>query len=245
MSADPAVFLTILTLFSFVSITPAYAGDEIAAARRAEVRGQTGTIEGTIFYRNDRKHAWRLARYYVKSARSGELAEAVVSLNGPSIRHSTSPHESRVVTIDQKEIRFVPETVAIRTGDRIRFTNSDSQTHNISLNDPRMQFSDTIVNGQQAVETFGRAGGIRNPFVLGCKFHSQMQGWIYVFDHPFFQMTGVDGRFRLKNVPPGEYRLDVAHAAGDLHASRVVQLDANKTVQLDIILTPADRSAAE
>jgi hypothetical protein len=142
-------------------------------------------------------------------------------------------------------MRFVPETLAIRTGDRVRFTNSDAQTHNISLNDPRLRFSDTIAKGQEAVESFASASGIRRPFALGCAFHSQMQGWIYVFDHPFFQITGADGRFRLANVPPGDYRLDVAHAAGELHASRLIQVKPNQVVKIDISLTPADRSGPQ
>jgi plastocyanin len=221
------------------------AAGEITDTRRASVGKSPGTVEGTVFYRNDRKHAWRLARFYVKSPKSGELAEAVVALGGPSLKRSTSAREPVVAAVDQKEMRFVPETVAIRAGDRVRFTNSDAQTHNISLNDSRLQFSDTIANGQQAVESFAKASGIRRPFALGCKFHSQMQGWIYVFDHPFFQITRIDGRFRLENVPPGDYRLDVAHSAGELHASRVIQVKPNRTVKIDIILTPADRAAAE
>jgi len=246
MSTERIVVPTFLSvLLLAVSGVPAIAGGEIGGDRSAVAPDQTGLIEGTVFYRNDRKHAWRLARYYVKSAKSGELAEAVIALSGPSLPRSKSNHEPRIVAVDQKEMRFVPETVVLRAGDRVRFTNTDSQTHNISLNDPRLQFSDTIANGQQAVETFSHASGIRSPFALGCKFHSQMQGWIYVFDHPLFQTTGVDGRFRLKNVPRGEYRLDIAHSAGDLHASRLIQVDPNKTVKLDLILTPADRSAAE
>jgi len=229
------------------------AGGEIADTRRASVGTALGTVEGNVFYRNDRKHAWRLARFYVKSPKRGELAEAVVALAGPllgpslgpSPKRSAAPREPAVAAVDQKEMRFVPETIAIRAGDRVRFTNSDPQTHNITVNDSRLQFSDTIANGQQALESFAKSSGIRRPFALGCKFHSQMQGWIYVFDHPFFQITRVDGRFRLENVPPGDYRLDVAQSAGELHASRLVHVAPHQTVKIDIILGPADRSAAE
>jgi plastocyanin len=221
------------------------AAGEITIASRQPAASSPGTVEGTVYYRRDAKHVWRLGRYYVKSPKSGELAEAVIALSGPSIGRSVAARESAVVTVDQKEMRFIPETVAIRAGDRVRFTNGDSQTHNISVMDPRLQFSDTIANGQRAVESFARPSGIRRPFALGCKFHSQMQGWIYVFDHPFFRTTGVDGRFRLDNVPPGDYRLDVAQSAGELHASRVIQVKPNQTLKVDVILTPADRSAAE
>ena len=247
MSIERIVIATSFIAAGFILTgqTHRLAGGEMTGTRRASVGMALGTVEGTVFYRNDRKHAWRLARFYVKSPKSGELAEAVVALGGPSLRRSASAGESAVATVDQKEMRFVPETVAIRAGDRIRFTNSDAQTHNISLNDPRRRFSDTLANGQQAVESFARASGIRRPFALSCQLHSQMQGWIYVFDHPFFQITRVDGRFRLEDVPPGDYRLDVAQSAGELHASRLIQVKPKETVKIDIILTPTDRSAGE
>ena len=145
-----------------------------------------GTVEGTVFYRNDRRHAC-LARYYVKTPKTGELAEAVVALAAPSLGSAGGVHQRALVTVDQKEMRFMPETIAIRVGDRVRFTNSDLQTHNISLNDPRLQFSDTIGDRSEAgKESFARASGIRRPFALGIKFHSQMQGWIYVFRPSLF-----------------------------------------------------------
>jgi plastocyanin len=230
---------------SFCGPTRGLCGGEVSESRRTSAEPGAGTVEGTVFYRNDRRHAWRLARYYVKSSKTGELAEAVVALVGPSLRRIAGPRQPAVVSVDQKEMRFVPETVAIRTGDRVRFTNSDPQTHNISLDDPRMRFSDTIAKGRTAVESFVRPSGVLRPFALSCKFHSQMQGWIYVFDHPFYRVTHADGRFRWENVPPGDYRLDVAHAAGELHASRVVHVKPHETVNVDLILTPADRPPAE
>jgi len=71
-----------------------------------------------------------------------------------------------------------------------------------------------------------------------------MQGWIYVFNHPYYQVTGVDGRFRLENIPPGDYRLDLAHSAGDLHASRTLQIKPNQTLKIEIVLTPTNATAA-
>ncbi len=198
------------------------------------IEAASGSVEGQVFYRNDAQRRWRYARYYVKSPRTGELAEAVVALSGAG-RANRAAGRPQVTVVDQKDMRFVPETVAIRAGDRVRFTNSDPQTHNIALNDPRRQFNDTIASGQEAVELFPRPSGIRLPFALGCSIHSQMQGWVYVFDHPFFQVTGPDGR----------YRLDLAHSAGDLHASRQIEVKANETLRLEIVLTPEDRSIGQ
>jgi plastocyanin len=235
----------IVACIFFVGSAHAFADDEITRSGPMARATEFGDIEGTIYYRNDPRHKWRLARYYLKSPKTGELAEAVVALNGSALKRFSSSRVPTVKSIDQKEMRFVPETVGIGTGDRVRFTNSDPQSHNISLADPRLRFSDTIAPRQEAVETFAKASGIRHPFALGCTFHSQMQGWIYVFDHPFFQVTKNDGRFRLEHVPPGDYRLDVAHSAGELHASRPVHVDPKAVVKIEIILTPADRSPAE
>jgi hypothetical protein len=36
-----------------------------------------------------------------------------------------------------------------------------------------------------------------------------MQGWWYVAANPYYALTGADGRYELKNVPPGTYTLRV------------------------------------
>lgn len=238
----PFASLLFALLLISALVSPESVGSDLTATRHVGPTAGTGIIEGTIFYRNDAKRAWRLSRYYVKNSRQGELAEAIAALDSPALKRMAPKLRPDVVTVDQKEMRFVPETAAIRTGDRVRFTNTDTQTHNIFTSDPRFKFSDTLAHGQEAVETFPRASGVRRPFSLGCSLHSQMQGWIYVFDHPFYRVTGVDGRFRLDNVPAGEYRLDVAHSAGELHASRLVQIKPNETLKIDFVLTPQERS---
>ena len=32
-----------------------------------------------------------------------------------------------------------------------------------------------------------------------------------MFDHPYFAVSGKDGKFTIKNVPPGKYTLEAAH----------------------------------
>ena len=44
-----------------------------------------GTIEGVVTYRADPQRPWRYARYYVKQAKTGELAEAVVAIRGKGL----------------------------------------------------------------------------------------------------------------------------------------------------------------
>jgi hypothetical protein len=54
---------------------------KIAGAEDVAVKtAAAGAIDGAVTYRPDSKRPWRYARYYVKHAKTGELAEAVVAL---------------------------------------------------------------------------------------------------------------------------------------------------------------------
>jgi hypothetical protein len=44
-----------------------------------------------------------------------------------------------------------------------------------------------------------------------CNVHGWMHAWIGVVPHPYFAVTGPDGAFDWKNVPPGEYTISVWH----------------------------------
>ena len=205
------------------------AGDEPAGA----------IVAGTITYQPDPRRPWRYGRYYIAQRATGELAEAVVCLDGPSLKNFPAPKEPSELVLDQKDFRFVPETAAIRAGDRIRFTNSDPQAHNVSSGSLVHRFDFTIAAMQEHTEVFPKAGGIRRPLILGCKFHSVMRGWIFIFPHSLYAVTQADGRYRLAGVPPGDYTLHIAHPAGGLKTSRRLTVTAMQApLTEDVALGP-------
>lgn len=197
-----------------------------------------GTVEGVITYHVGGGRPWRYARYYVKDRKTGELAEAVVGLSGAAADVDRDKRDPATTVIDQKDFRFIPETVAIRAGDRIKFTNSDGVVHNVRVVDSDNEFNANMPAGGQRVATFNTPGGIGRPMQVGCKFHSAMRAWVYVFDHPYFQVTEADGRFRWDNVPPGKYTIEVVHPAGKLRWSKDFEVAAAKSVKLQIELSP-------
>ena len=44
-----------------------------------------------------------------------------------------------------------------------------------------------------------------------CDVHGWMAAWVGVTTHPFFAITGADGTFELKGVPPGTYTVEAWH----------------------------------
>ena len=44
-----------------------------------------------------------------------------------------------------------------------------------------------------------------------CDVHQWMNAWAVVLEHPLYAVTGPDGRFTLKGLPPGKYTFEVWH----------------------------------
>lgn len=209
----------------------------MAHAEPPATDAKTGTIAGTVSYQPDAKRPWRQARYYIKDPAKGELAEAVVALVGKDLGKNAAAKPATVI-VDQKNFMFTPETVAIRAGDKIKFLNSDKELHNVNVFHKLHSFNVTMPAGGQHVELFERATEITRPYQLGCIYHGGMRGWVYVFDHPFFKITGADGIYRLENVPPGRYRLEMVHPAGQLRWSEEIEVKAGQVTRKDIRVSP-------
>jgi len=199
-----------------------------------------GIVEGVVRYRPDPGRIWRYSRYYVREPSDGGLAEAVVVLGGAVPTGSVRDVPARTNTVDQVDFQFVPETLAIRAGDAVKFLNSDESIHNVMTSDGDEPFNVNMVKDGEFVHTFRQAGGVEKPIRLGCVFHGGMRAWVYIFDHPWFQVTGKDGRFRLESVPPGDYTIEMIHPAGKLQSSRRIAVKPRETTALVIEVSPDD-----
>jgi plastocyanin len=243
--SKPCVVLVSLVVFAALLGAPPCAADaQTAAAQDAPKDAPaTGTVEGVVTYQPDPARPWRYARYYVKDRKTGRLAEAVVALNGPGLKVDADrdPPKAPAATIDQKDFQFVPETVAVRAGDRVKFTNSDPGTHNVQTFNELGSFNVNMPAGGEHVETFKQAGGVHRPFRIGCVYHSAMRAWVFVFDHPHFQITAAGGRFELKDVPEGKYTLELAHPAGLLRWGQEIEVKPGQTTHVDIALSPDNK----
>ncbi len=41
-----------------------------------------------------------------------------------------------------------------------------------------------------------------------CNIHSWMRAYIGAVEHPYFAVTGSDGTFEIRSVPPGDYLIE-------------------------------------
>lgn len=146
-------------------------------------------------------------KFYVVGA-GGELADVIVSLKGISGK-STGAAAAPLV-MDQKGCLYYPQILAVQTGQKIIVKNSDTCVHNVHTV-PKENAPQNLVQmpgGADLNFIFDKP----EPFLkFQCDVHPWMFAWVSVFDHPYFAVSGADGKFTIKNVPPGKYTLEATH----------------------------------
>jgi hypothetical protein len=65
--------------------------------------------------------------------------------------------------------------------------------------------------------------------------HSWPRAYIAVFDHPYFAVTGPDGKFSIEGIPPGRYTLATWHERTGKH-EQPIEVTAGGSVKADVVL---------
>lgn len=139
----------------------------------------------------------------------GAVANAVISLVDIHRGRALEPPDAPV-TIAREGCRFVPHVAAVGVGWPIRFENRDEVLHNLhGLRDGRTVVDRGLPERGSAWRWRPEEAGVIR---LVCDAgHGWEQGWLHVFEHPYFDVSDEDGRFRLPEMPPGRYVIRVWH----------------------------------
>lgn len=117
---------------------------------------------------------------------------------------------SAEVTLDQKGCVYVPRVLGIQAGQSLKVINSDQTNHNIHpVPKTNREWNESQLKGQgPIVKKFAKA---ETQIPVKCNMHSWMLAHINVMAHPFYAVSGADGSFSIKGLPPGEYELEAWH----------------------------------
>lgn len=118
----------------------------------------------------------------------------------------TWPAPAAPVVLEQKGCQYVPHVMGAVMGQSYKILNSDGILHNIHTL-PKVNAS--FNRGQPATvkemsTTFPKA---EDMFQVKCDVHPWMSAYIGVFTHPFFSVTGTDGKFTISGLDPGTYEI--------------------------------------
>jgi plastocyanin len=114
------------------------------------------------------------------------------------------------VTFDQKNCRYHPHVFGVMVNQPVEIVNSDPTLHNIhALPKGNAEFNNgQPIQGMKMEHKF-TAKEVMVPFK--CDVHGWMNAYVGVLDHPYFAVTGKDGKFSLKGLPPGTYTIEAWH----------------------------------
>ena len=138
---------------------------------------------------------------------NGTLPNAFVYISkGGGNPSPTAP--SSTVTMTQKGCSYVPHVLGIQVGQRLVVDSEDPTTHNVHVTPKAGR--DWNVSQQPGSEPVGTKFANAEIMVpVHCNVHPWMRAYIGVVTNPYFAVTGTDGSFTIKGVPPGEYTLSI------------------------------------
>jgi hypothetical protein len=117
---------------------------------------------------------------------------------------------TQMASLDQMGCRYHPHVFGIRVNQPLEIINSDPTLHNIHATPKNNQEFNNgqPIQGMKMTHSF-TAPEVMVPFK--CDVHGWMNAYVGVMTHPFFSVTGNDGKFDLKGLPPGTYTIEAWH----------------------------------
>jgi len=132
----------------------------------------------------------------------GGIANAVVIVKGA--KGDAKPGD---VTFDQKGCDYVPHVLAFPAGSTVKIVNSDGILHNIhTYSEKNPSFNMAQPKFKKVIEQ-----KVEKPEVIKvtCDAHGWMHGWWVATDTPYFAVTDDKGNYSIKDVPAGDYTIEV------------------------------------
>lgn len=148
-------------------------------------------------------------RHYVVGA-DGGLANVFVYISKGAEGKGTAP--TTPVTIDQHDCMYQPYIIGAMVNQKIQIKNSDAVLHNVHAL-PRVDGNNEFnfaqpIQGQTDERSFPKQEVL---IKMKCEVHDWMFAYVGVVDNPYFAITDKDGKFTIKDVPPGNYTLTAYH----------------------------------
>lgn len=137
-------------------------------------------------------------------ARGSDVRQALVWFEPAS----PTPAKPATFVMTTRDKQFVPRTLTIPVGSRVRFPNEDVILHNVFSVSGGNSFDLGLYRrGAGKEQKFDKPGLVR----VFCNVHHSMVGYILVLESPYVATPDAEGRFVLTGLPKGPGRLTVWH----------------------------------
>lgn len=197
-----------------------------------------GTIKGQVLYKGeipkfenikptkDQNVCKDIPNEALIVSQKGEIKNTVVYLE--KINEGKKPNEKQTkIVVDQVKCLFSPRVQAGMVGANLTLKNSDPILHIVHGNLGGIHKGKDVINATTLPNNekpFDMS--LSEPGLIGMMCHSGhdwMEGYLYVFDHPYFSVTDENGMFEMTDIPEGSYTLKIWHEGWKNHGEHMEQ----------------------
>ena len=236
--------ITIFALAITFSISSTYAvkagGPPPTTSGTASLRG-TVKFEGTVPKAKlismsadpscAKQHPSPVFSQEVMTDSKGDLENVVVYI-AEGLGDRTFDAPTQAVVVEQKGCMYEPHVLAVRANQPLHVVNDDPTSHNIHPTPANnREWNKAEPPGSSLDESFAREE-IAIP--VKCNVHPWMHGYVAVFKHPFFAVTGKDGSFDLSSLPPGTYTIKAWHEKLGT-STQTITIGAGETKEISFV----------
>jgi hypothetical protein len=131
---------------------------------------------------------------------------------GMKIHPDLAESETKTLVFDQKNCRFTPHAMLVRTDQTVIVKSDDSCAHNTHTLPGNNMASNFIVSpkDREGVEVQFRVSE-RYVTRVQCDIHNWMSAWWLILEHPYAAITDEKGNFTIEKLPVGEHEFRVWH----------------------------------
>ncbi len=167
----------------------------------------------------------------------GKLANVFVYLDEGTAGKPVPPAPAAPVIFDQHGCWYKPHVFGIRIGQKLEIRNSDKTMHNIhGMGEGDLGFNEGMAQGGPAITKAFTTPS--HGTKVKCDVHGWMGAWAHVMEHPWFAVSGADGKFSIPGVPPGDYTL---HAWHETLGTQTVKVTVTAAAGGDAVFTFAKK----
>lgn len=192
-------------------------------------KDKTFTISSDVKYCG-KEH--RTEKYLINA--KGQIKNVIVYLK--DIKAGKAAPDATVAVIDSK-CTFVPHVMIGFKGNKFVLKNEDPVLHTghiYSHIHGKTMFNIALPEkGSEITKTLTKTGLME----LECDCHPWMEGFVYIFDHPYVTITDENGRFVINDVPPGVYTVEAWHESLGTKSISEVAVQSGKTVAIKLEFT--------
>lgn len=120
------------------------------------------------------------------------------------------PAVSTPVQVDQKGCIYAPRVAVAMVNQPVSFSNSDATKHHVQAmaeENPEWVTSQDPKSSPQGTSFAKPEIGM----LVICHLHPWMRMFLHVLPNPYYAVSGKDGTFAIKGLPPGDYTVEAWH----------------------------------